>query len=81
MMHTLARRQGLYATFMPKPFTDKTGNGLHTHLSLWTADTDAPLFHDAEDARGPGLSRLAHSFLAGPLHHAPLGRASCRERV
>ena len=43
-MHTLAQRDGRYATFMPKPFGDKTGNGLHTHLSLWTADTDEPLF-------------------------------------
>ena len=70
MMHTLARRQGLYATFMPKPFTDKTGNGLHTHLSLWTADTDEPLFHDDEDVRGLGLSRLAYSFMGGILDHA-----------
>ena len=70
MMHTLARRQGLYATFMPKPFADKTGNGLHTHLSLWTADTDEPLFHDDDDPRGLGLSPLAYSFLGGILAHA-----------
>jgi glutamine synthetase len=70
MMHTLARRQGLYATFMPKPFADKTGNGLHTHLSLWTADTDEPLFHDDGDTRELGLSSMAYSFMGGILDHA-----------
>ncbi len=70
MMHTLARRQDLYATFMPKPFADKTGNGLHTHLSLWSADADEPLFHDDDDPRGLGLSELAYRFTAGILDHA-----------
>jgi glutamine synthetase len=70
MMHTLARRDGLYATFMPKPFADKTGNGLHTHLSLWTVDTDEPLFHDDDDARGLGLSEMAYQFTGGILDHA-----------
>ncbi len=70
MMHTLARRDGLYATFMPKPFADKTGNGLHTHLSLWTADTDEPLFHDDDDPRGLGLSQMAYQFTGGILDHA-----------
>ncbi len=69
MMHTLARRQGLYATFMPKPFADKTGNGLHMHLSLWSAD-DEPLFESGHDARGLGLSELAYQFLGGVLDHA-----------
>ena len=44
MVHTLAQRDGRYATFMPKPFADRTGNGLHAHMSLWTGDTDEPLF-------------------------------------
>ena len=70
MMHTLARRQGLYATFMPKPFADKTGNGLHMHLSLWSADGDEPLFESDHDARGLGLSELAYQFLGGVLDHA-----------
>ncbi len=70
MMHTLAERQGIYATFMPKPFSDKTGNGLHTHLSLWTADGDEPLFHDEDDPRGLGLSTMAYQFTAGLVEHA-----------
>ena len=70
MMHTLAQRRGLYATFMPKPFGDKTGNGLHTHLSLWTADDDEPLFHNDDDARGMGLSDMGYHFIGGLLDHA-----------
>ena len=70
MIHHLAEQQGIYATFMPKPFNAKSGNGLHTHLSLWTADTDEPLFHDEDDKRGLGLSPMAYHFLAGILEHA-----------
>ncbi len=40
MVHTLAQREGLLATFMPKPFTDLTGNGCHFHMSLWDGDTN-----------------------------------------
>ena len=70
MVHSLAQQDGLYATFMPKPFSDKTGNGLHTHLSLWTRDSDEPLFHDDDDARGLGLSEMAYQFTAGLIEHA-----------
>ena len=70
MMHTLAERQGLYATFMPKPFTNKSGNGLHTHLSLWSDDSDEPLFHNDDDRRGLGLSELAYQFTGGLVAHA-----------
>jgi len=70
MIHTMAQRDGRYATFMPKPFTDKTGNGLHMHLSLWSADGDEPLFESDHDARGLGLSELAYQFLGGVLDHA-----------
>jgi glutamine synthetase len=56
------------ATFMPKPFTDRTGSGLHLHLSLWR--DDEPLFPELDDPRGLGLSKTAYSFLAGVLEHA-----------
>ncbi len=56
------------ATFMPKPFTDRTGSGLHLHLSLWRAGE--PLFPEPGDPRGLGLSKTAYSFLAGVLEHA-----------
>lgn len=80
MIHTMAQRDGRYATFMPKPFTNSTGNGLHTHLSLWSADGDAPLFSAGADTgtdgrgadeKGLGLSQLAYRFAAGLIAHAP----------
>jgi glutamine synthetase len=70
MVHTLAQRRGLEATFMPKPFAHLTGNGLHAHMSLWDAAEDTPLFEDAKDPRGLGLSTLAYHFLGGLLKHA-----------
>jgi glutamine synthetase len=68
LISVLAERRGMTATFMPKPFTDRTGSGLHLHLSLWR-DGDA-LFPDTSDPRGLGLSTTAYSFLAGILDHA-----------
>jgi glutamine synthetase len=69
LISVLAEHRGMTATFMPKPFTDRTGSGMHLHLSLWNGDT--ALFPEAEDERALGLSGLAYSFLAGILEHAP----------
>jgi glutamine synthetase len=71
MVHSLAQQQGMLATFMPKPFTDRTGTGLHLHLSLWDADGKQPLFRDDGDQRKLGLSTLAYQFIGGVLEHAP----------
>jgi len=68
LVHTLAQRQGLLATFMPKPFGHLTGNGCHFHLSLW--DGERNLFLDEDDPRGLGLSELAYHFVGGLLRHA-----------
>ena len=68
MVHTLAQQQGLLATFMPKPFTELTGNGCHFHMSLWDGDTN--LFLDEDDARGLGLSEIAYHFIGGLKKHA-----------
>ena len=63
----VAIEQGVYATFMPKPFTQHPGSGMHTHMSLFEGDTNA--FFD------PGsqyhLSKTAKHFIAGLLKHAP----------
>jgi len=72
MIHTLAHRRGHYATFMPKPFADKTGNGLHAHVSLWSSGGE-PLFPNAEgapDAKGLGISELAYQFAGGLIANA-----------
>jgi glutamine synthetase len=69
LISVLAEQRDMVATFMPKPFGDRTGSGLHFHLSLWR-DGEA-LFPAGDDARGHGLSPLAYTFLAGILEHAP----------
>ena len=72
MIHTLAHRRGHYATFMPKPFADKTGNGLHAHVSLWSND-GKPLFPNPEgapDSKGLGLSEMAYNFAGGLIANA-----------
>src|SRR5699024_8664119 len=61
---------GMIATFMPKPFTDNTGNGFHYTMSLWDKDTDENLFLDENDPRGLDLSELGYQFSAGILDHA-----------
>ena len=70
MTHMLAQQRGLGATFMPKPFSNLTGNGLHMHMSLWDAETNTNLFDDDNDPRGFGLSELAYNFLGGLLKNA-----------
>jgi glutamine synthetase len=61
----VALEQGIFASFMPKPFAEHPGSGMHTHLSLFEGDTNA--FHE------PGapyqLSRTGRQFIAGLLHH------------
>jgi glutamine synthetase len=69
MVHSLAADSDMLATFMPKPFSHLTGNGLHMHLSLWD-DADTELFADASDIRGLGISKLGYSFIGGLLEHA-----------
>ncbi|WP_197375606.1 type III glutamate--ammonia ligase [Mycolicibacterium baixiangningiae] len=70
LISMLAAERDMIATFMPKPFADRTGSGLHLHMSL-TSD-GAPVFPagGAADPRGLGLSPTAYSFLAGILEHA-----------
>jgi glutamine synthetase len=71
MVHTLAHQAGMAATFMAKPFGNLTGSGLHLHSSLWDASTGAPLFPDAYDPRGLGLSPLAYHYIGGLIAHGP----------
>jgi glutamine synthetase len=62
----VALSHGVRATFMPKPFTDQPGNGMHTHLSLFEGERNA--FHDPDDPMK--LSKVARAFIAGLLVHA-----------
>jgi glutamine synthetase len=62
----MARQQGVFASFMPKPLAGVQGSGMHTHMSLFRDDVNA--FVDAD--RSSGLSEIAEGFMAGLLKHA-----------
>jgi glutamine synthetase len=76
----IARKHGLVATFMPKPFADRTGTGAHFHLSLGNAK-QRNLFEDASDPRGLKLSAMGYAFAAGLLEHARALAAVCAPTV
>ena len=63
----IAQRQGVHASFMPKPLAGVQGSGMHTHLSLFEGDTNA-FYDDSDDPYG--LSEVAKRFIAGLLRHA-----------
>lgn len=71
MANKIAAKHGAFATFMPKPYGDRTGSGAHFNMSLADAKTGKNLFAEAEDPRGCGLSKLGYQFLAGILKHLP----------
>jgi glutamine synthetase type III len=68
MVKAIAEKHGFRATFMPKPFANLTGNGCHTHISLWSTETKLNLFKDIEGELG--LSSLAYQFIGGVLNSA-----------
>jgi glutamine synthetase len=69
MVGEIANKHGLFASWMPKPFADRTGSGAHYNMSL--ADVSGSnLFAAVDDPRGCGLSTLGYQFIAGVLRHA-----------
>lgn len=69
VVRALAREVGWVATFMPKPYADLPGNGLHLHLSLWDAEGQRDLSMGETDDEP--LSQLGKHLLGGLLAHAP----------
>lgn len=63
---TIAQKNGLHATFMPKPIYGINGSGMHTNMSLFKDGQN--IFFDPNGERK--LSKEAYSFIAGLLHHA-----------
>src|SRR4029079_17369653 len=66
IMKQVALEQGVQATFMPKPFSEYPGSGMHTHLPLFEGDRNAFYESGAEYQ----LSKVGRSLIAGLLRHA-----------
>jgi glutamine synthetase len=66
VIREVALGQDIWATFMPKPFTEQPGSGMHTHVSLFEGDQNAFYEPGAEYQ----LSKTGRQFIAGILHHA-----------
>ncbi len=65
----IANDLGMICSLMPKPFSNRPGNGMHMHMSI--GDGKKSLFYDKSDKTGHGLSKLAYHFMGGLLEHAP----------
>lgn len=63
----VASSHNLTITFMPKPFSDNAGNGMHAHIAFFRHGEN--VFHDQNDRYN--LSQIAHYFIGGILEHAP----------
>lgn len=71
MVKEIAEKHDLRATFMPKPFSNLTGNGCHVHHSVWTTDGKTCVFNGDDEM---GLSDVAYQFLGGLMAH---GQGMC----
>lgn len=68
MAKSIAEKHGFRATFMPKPFTNLTGNGCHAHVSVWDNVGKTNLFKD--ESEESELSSLGYHFIGGVLESA-----------
>lgn len=70
MVKEIARNHGLIATFMPKPWPNRTGSGAHYNMSFADKKTGRNLFESKTDKRKCGLSEIGYYFIGGVLKHA-----------
>ncbi len=77
VVKTIARKFGLYATFMPKPLAGINGSGMHINMSLFHDQGNAFFDQDGEMQ----LSSDAYYFLGGLLKHARSFTAVCNPTV
>lgn len=70
MAREITRKHGLIASFMPKPFADRTGSGAHFNMSLADLEQGHNLFAPA-DGSAAWVSEMGLQFMAGILRHAP----------
>ncbi len=66
VVKVMAKKNGLHATFMPKPINNECGSGMHCNMSLFKNGVNA--FYDPSDKNG--LSKEAYYFMGGLLKHA-----------
>jgi glutamine synthetase len=66
VVKNVATRNGLHATFMPKPIYGINGSGMHTHMSLFSSS--ANIFYDAKAPMQ--LSQACLNYIGGILRHA-----------
>lgn len=78
LVKEVARRHGLYATFMPKPVSDQNGSGMHMHQSLFCPDGHNAFF-DPEDPLY--MSAIAKGYVAGIMKHAKEITGVCAQWV
>ncbi len=67
IIKNVARQNGKFVTFMPKPLYQEGGSGMHIHQYM--SDGKVSLFYDRDGHTG--LSQLALSYIAGLLNHGP----------
>ncbi|EKF21982.1 glutamine synthetase 3 [Mycolicibacterium hassiacum DSM 44199] len=67
LLSTIAAERGMIATFMPKPFADRTGSGLHLHLSLTSGGT--PVFPAGDGGARRARARAVGDRLLVPRRH------------
>jgi glutamine synthetase len=65
VVKNVARKNGMTATFMPKPLFEDNASGMHVHQSIWKGKTN--LFHGTQYAE---LSELGRFYIGGLLRHA-----------
>ncbi len=65
VVKTIAKQNGLHATFMPKPVYGSAGNGMHLNMSLRKDGVNAFYDENGKD----GLSDIAYNFIAGLMEH------------
>ena len=58
LIQELAHRKGYFASFMPKPFSDRAGSGAHYNMSLADIRSGDNLFKSDNDSRGCGITDL-----------------------
>ncbi|MEM3341388.1 MAG: type I glutamate--ammonia ligase [Thermoplasmata archaeon] len=73
----IAKKYNFHATFMPKPFEDDAGSGMHVHVMLMKDNENA--FYDPKDPLQ--LSKVARSFIAGIFRHIKALTAVCNPSV